>query len=175
MAWVEVQRPIPHTDFTLRYPRNWTATFLFTVLGGLHLLMAVIGLLHQRWECFLSVVFAILFGVAAAVCAIISSELTVLPDLRQLRLRTGSRRFFSEWIIPFSRVHSVRLTLLSPGIPETSTIELVCDGEVIECPPTSIPREEALCLAVTMRVRLIKVFTNEFNPAADRLDKLHSA
>ena len=36
-------------------------------------------------------------------------------------------------------------------------IELLCDNEDIECPPTHVPRQEALCLAVLLGVRLIKV------------------
>ena len=52
----------------------------------------------------------------------------------------------------------MRLTLLNPTRPKSAEIEIVCLHEVIECPPTAIPREEALCLAVTMGVRLVKVY-----------------
>jgi hypothetical protein len=41
--------------------------------------------------------------------------------------------------------------------PESASIEIVCPHEVIECPPTSSPREEVV-LAVTMGVRLVKVY-----------------
>ena len=51
---------------------------------------------------------------------------------------------------------------------------MVCDGEVVECPPTKVPREEALCLAVTMGVRLIKVYGDSYGPISERLDRLTS-
>ncbi|MEA2735539.1 MAG: hypothetical protein QOE14_1990, partial [Humisphaera sp.] len=56
--------------------------------------------------------------------------------------------------------------------PRSSTIELVCDHEVLECPPTNIPREEALCLAVTLGVRLVKVYGDAYGPVSDRVSRL---
>jgi hypothetical protein len=51
-------------------------------------------------------------------------------------------------------------------------IELVCEHEVLECPPSSIPRQEALCLAVTMGVRLVKVYGEAYGQASERLDSI---
>ena len=39
-----------------------------------------------------------------------------------------------------------------------SHIDIQCGGEDIECPPTSIPRQQALYLAMTMGVTLIKIY-----------------
>ena len=160
-------------ELVLRTPPNWTAVAFFAALSGLHLFFATTAFLHQRWEAFLSIIFGVLFALLAVACRLIATELAVLGgNAKVLRLRTGSRRYFVERLIPFSRVTAVRLTLLDPRKPESATIEIVCAHEVIECPPTVIPREEALCLAVTMNVRLIKVYGAAFSPAAERIDSL---
>ena len=60
-------------------------------------------------------------------------------------------------------IRGVRLTLCGDGPDCESRIELLCPGDDIECPPTRVPREEALCLAMTMNVPLIKAFANDDN------------
>src|SRR5688500_1240982 len=112
------------------------------------------------------------FALVALACWCVSTEMTLLTDEKRLRLRSGYRRLCFERSVPFSRVRNVRLTLLHPRSPESAKIELVCDEEVIECPPTCVPREEALCLAVNMHVELIKVYGDAFGPVAERLDSL---
>jgi hypothetical protein len=79
-----------------------------------------------------------------------------------------------ERFVPFARIRFVRLTLLNPRTPHSSVIEVVCEHEVLECPPTPIPRQEALCLAVTMGVRLVKVYGEGYGQAAERLDSILS-
>ena len=69
---------------------------------------------------------------------------------------------------------AVRLTLLNHRRVSDSTIEIVCDGEVIECPLTTVPRQEALCLAMLMDVLLIKVYGRDFPDVSERVDKLTS-
>jgi hypothetical protein len=160
-------------DVVLRSPPNWTAVAFFAALSGLHLFFATSAFLHQRWEAFLSVIFGVVFALLAIACRLIATEVAVIGrDVKVLRLRTGTRRYHIERLIPFSRVSCVRLTLLDPVRPESATIEIVCPHEVIDCPPTHIPREEALCLAVTMNVRLVKVYGAAFTPAAERIDSL---
>jgi hypothetical protein len=171
MARLDVQRNVAGPGVTLRSPPNWTAVLFFAALSSLHLFIAVTAFVHQRWEAFMSVIFAIIFAVLAVACRLIRTELAVLAGERSLRIRTGTRRIFVERNVPFTRFRSVRLTLLNPRTPESATIELVCDHEVIECPPTSIPREEALCLAVTMGVRFIKVYGEDFGAASERQDQ----
>ncbi len=160
-------------ELVLRTPPNWTAVGFFAALSALHLFFATAAFVHQRWEAFLSIIFGVLFALLAVACRMIATELAVIGrDARVLRLRTGSRRYHVERFIPFSKVTAVRLTLLDPVRPESATIEIVCPHEVIECPPTAIPREEALCLAVTMNVRLVKVYGAAFTAAAERIDSL---
>jgi hypothetical protein len=159
-------------DLVLRTRPNWTAVAFFAALSGLHLFFATSAFLHQRWEAFMSVIFGVIFAILAIACRSIGTELGLLGAAKRLRLRTGTRRHYIERVIPFSRVSCVRLTLLNPTRPESAEIEIVCRHEVIECPPTSIPREEALCLAVTMGVRLVKVYGAAFTPAAERIDSL---
>ena len=176
MARLDVERLLPaaagRTDVTLRTPVNWTAVFFFGGLAGLHLLMAGNAAYHGHWDGLLSGIFGVGFTGVAIVCGLIGTELAVQAEQRRLRLRTGTRRIYYERLVPFAKVRSVRLTLLNARRPQTSTIELVCDHEVIECPPTNIPREEALCLAVTLGVRLVKVFGETYGPVSDRIGKI---
>jgi hypothetical protein len=180
MARLDVERSLPaatvaaaaRPDLTLRTPVNWTAVIFFGLLAALHLFMAATAFYHARWDGYLSFMFGIAFTLVTIACALIGTELTVLADQRSLRLRTGTRRIYFERCVPFAHVRSVRLTLLNARRPRSSTIELVCDHEVIDCPPTTIPREEALCLAMTLGVRLVKVFGDAYGPVSDRIGML---
>jgi hypothetical protein len=183
MARLDVERSLPaadtaaggRMDVTLRTPVNWTAVIFFGGLASLHLFMAGTAVYHGRWDGFLSIVFGVVFSIVTVVCGLIGTELTLLREQRHLRLRTGTRRVYHERLIPFAHVHSVRLTLLSARRPQSSTIELVCDHEVIDCPPTNIPRQEALCLAMVLGVRLVKVFGDAYGPVSERIGTLPAA
>ncbi|HYO08256.1 MAG TPA: hypothetical protein VER17_04740 [Tepidisphaeraceae bacterium] len=175
MSRLDVQGLLPRTDVTLRSPPNWTAVLFFAGLASLHLYLATSAFLHHRWEGFMSLIFGLGFSGVSLACWLVCSDVTILAGERRLRLRTGVRRLCLERSVPFAQVRSVRLTLLHPRQPTSARIELVCDREVIECPPTCVPREEALCLAVTMGCRLVKVYGDAFGPVAERLDKLPSA
>jgi hypothetical protein len=166
---------VARTDVTLRTPVNWTAVIFFGALAALHLFMAGTAVYHGRWDGYLSMIFGVVFAIVSVVCGLIGTEMTMLAEHRRLRLRTGTRRIFFERFIPFSKIRIVRLTLLSARHPRSSTIELVCDHEVIECPPTTIPREEALCLAMTLGVRLVKVFGDAYGPVSDRVGQIPHA
>ena len=173
MTRLDVQRLLPRTDVVLRTPPNWTAIGFFAVLSGLHWFIAFTAFLHQRWEGFMSVIFACTFAAISVACSLVCCELKVQAADKRLRLRTGTRRLYTERFVPFTSVRSVRLTLLHPRAPESARIELVCDHEVIDCPPTAVPREEALCLALTIGVQLIKVYGDAFGPVSERRDQLH--
>ncbi|MGB7158344.1 MAG: hypothetical protein WBD40_09790 [Tepidisphaeraceae bacterium] len=164
--------PAPR-DLTLRSPPNWTAILFFAGLGGLHLSIAIPAFYHQRWEGFLSAAFGVIFLVVALACWLVASDLTIERRNRRIRLRTGCGRLSFERFISFDNVHGVRL-MLAGSSPRSSRIELLCDNEDLECPPTDIPRQEALCLAMTMNVRLIKVYAEDQPDPAERLDALPS-
>ena len=176
MARLDVARLLPavRTDVSLRTPVNWTAVIFFAALASLHLFMSGTAIYHGRSGGWLSAILGVILSLVAIACGLIGTELTVLSDQRRLRLRIGTRRMFYERSVPFAKVRCVRLTLLNPRRPRSSTIELVCEHEVVDCPPTSIPREEALCLAVTIGVRLVKVYGDAYGTVSDRVSELTS-
>jgi hypothetical protein len=163
------------TDVTLRFPTNWTTVLFIASLGSLHLMNAVHAFLYGRWEGFLSMIFASVFFTIALICLFCRSDISILRADHRIRLRTGLGRVGLQRYVPFEQVRAIRLTLISPRSPQSSRIEIVCDGEVIECPPTTVPREEALCLAIGMQTRLIKVYGEGFGRASERIDQISSA
>ena len=164
---------VTHRVLVLRSGPNWTAVLFFACLSALHLFIVASSFLHQRWEAFMSVIFGVTFALISLAFWRVRSELAVIAGAeRRVRVRTGSRRVFLERSVPFSRIRFVRLTLLNPRAPQSAVIELVCDHEVLECPPTPIPRQEALCLAVAMGVRLVKVYGEAYGPVSERLDSI---
>lgn len=172
MARLDVERLLPRTDVRLRTPVNWTVVLFFAGLAALHLYNAAAAVWNGRWDGYLSLIFGVAFTGIAVASGLIGTELAVMSQDRRLRVRTGTRRLYVERFVPFGKVRVVRLTLLDARKPQTSTIELVCDHEVIDCPPTRVPREEALCLAMTMGARLVKVYGAAYGPVSDRLNNL---
>jgi hypothetical protein len=161
---------MPHRDFKIDYVpgnlimrsgRNWTAVWFFAGLGALHLSIAIPAFMHGHWEGYLSLGFGIVFIGVSVVCWLARYELAILSDRRLVRVRTGYRRVSFEKEIPFTDVRAVRLTMTGGHDLTDSRIELLCDREDIECPPTPVPQEQALCLAITMGVELIKVLPLE--------------
>jgi hypothetical protein len=161
-------------DVTLRTPPNWTAICFFLALGGLHLSIAIPAFYHRRWEGFLSMAFGVIFVCVAMLCWLIKSELTIERRAQRIRLHTGLGRLCVQRFIPFQSVHGVRLLLMAGHSSPSSRIELLCDNEDIECPPTDIPRQEALCLAMTLNVRLIKVYADDLPEASERIETMGS-
>jgi hypothetical protein len=157
-------------SLVLRTPPNWTAVGFLLMLGAVHLSIAIPSLLKGRWEGYLSLILGTLILSAGVTCGRVGCEVAVLPAERRVRLRTGLRKLHYERSVPFSAVRGVRLTICGGGggggeakrrrrdnDSRESLIELVCCLEDIECPPTTIPRQQALFLAMAMDVPLIKV------------------
>lgn len=158
MASREVVESIaPPRDLHLRTSPNWTIVAFFAVLSALHIGVAAPAFIHGRWEGYLSLVLAVAFAVVALAGYAARFELCILAAERRIRLRhtLGPIRF--ERSVSFDEVHAVRLTLSRGRRRVESRIEVLCDNEDIECPPTHIPRQQALFLAVTTGVELIKV------------------
>ena len=148
----------PFADLVLRTPPNWTAVIFLGMLGGLHLSIALPSLWVGRYG-YLSLIIGSIFFVVSLIGYRCRFELALLNSQRRLRLRTGMGRFCYERFVPFSSVRAVRL-MVEPGLTKDQTeslIELLCRGEDIPCPPTKIPRQQALFMAMAMNVPLIKV------------------
>ena len=142
----------------LRAGPNWMPIIFFSVLGTLHLTIGTLAFLHGRFETYMSLMFGSAF-IGAAICFYLTrKEIAILSGSRMIRLRTGFRNFRVEHFISFDRVSSVRITLTRDEPDHASGfIELIYDSDVIECPPTPVARQEALCLAVLLDVPLVKV------------------
>jgi len=154
----------------LRAGPNWMPIIFFSVLGALHLTIVSLAFLHGRFESYMSLLFGSAFSCAAVAFYLTRREIAVLTTRRAVRLRTGFRTFRVERFVPFDQISSVRITLTHDEPDHASGfIELICDSDVIECPPTPVARQEALCLAVLIGVPLVKV-----GGAGDRLSTQRS-
>lgn len=156
-------------DVILRSPTNWPAIVFLGVLGLVHLCIAIPSYAVGRWEGFLSIILGSLFVIAAVAFRLSSHEIAILPAQQCITLRTGWRRLSIERSIPFNEIRGVRVTLAGGTASPESRIELLCHDEDIECPPTPVPRQEALLLALAMNVPLIKVMDDESHAEAARL------
>jgi len=165
----------PFGDLVLRSPPNWTAVGFFGMLGALHLMISVPTLVGGRWEGYLSLAFGTIFLFVSGVCTRCRYEVAVLGSKRRVRLRSGAGRFCLERTIPFSIIRGVRLTLSDGPHHHESKIELLCPLEDVDCPPTHIPRQEALFLAMALNVPLTKVLDepSDFVPS-DRMTETAS-
>src|SRR4051812_35586218 len=135
--------------FELVTPPNWTAVIFFACLSFLHLCIAIPAFLKFRWEGYMSAALATFFMTAAFVVYRSKCRIVFDSEQRSIRVRHGVWRFYFQRYISFNDVHAVRLTY-SPTDRPRSRIEVLCDNEDIECPPTEVPRQEALCLAMMM-------------------------
>ncbi|HVT87212.1 MAG TPA: hypothetical protein VHD56_00015 [Tepidisphaeraceae bacterium] len=151
----------PPRDISLKTPPNWTAAIFFAVLSFLHFSISIPAFYHGRLEGYVSFMLAIVFAVVSSVSYFVRYEMTVLPQQRRIQLRTGMGRIRFSRGIPFSDVHAVRLTLDEGESSKESHLEVLCDNEDIECPPTNVPRQQALLLAITLNVQLIIVSGDE--------------
>jgi len=140
-----------------RYPRNWTGVVFFGMLGFLHWGLAMSAV---RGGAQLSIVFGAIFVGVALGLGVVRREVVVLA---------GRGRIFVEMVvgqgviyrrsIAFSRVTCVRVLMLGPGRMESSVV-VVCEGEDVELPFSRTPRQMGLLLAMTIGVRLVKIYGN---------------
>ena len=161
--------PQRFADLVLRSGPNWTGVCFLGMLGGLHLSIAIPSLAIGRWAGYISLIIGTVMVVVTLTIYRFRSEIAVLPGDRRVRLRTGLlSRFYFERFVPFGRVRNVRLTIESGGRrPTDSTLELVCDDEDILCPPSRIPRQQALLLAMMLGVPLVKAMEPDDVPSQE--------
>ena len=160
---MQFQLSVPIDLITATSP-NWTAVGFFGALSFLHWCICVPAFFHGRWEGYLSLIFASIFALVTLISYRARCEVAVLPAQRRIRLRSGVGRIQFERSIAFDDVHGIRLTINEATRP-SSHIEVLCDNEDIDWPPTSYPRQDALYLAMTMGVRLIKVIGEDEPPS----------
>ncbi|HEX8911478.1 MAG TPA: hypothetical protein VF796_03890 [Humisphaera sp.] len=152
---LQPDRP-PAADLVLRSPVNWTAVLFAGLLGAMHWGVSIPAFALGRWEGYLSLCLGALFAAVAVGIYCVRAEVQVLKAERVVRTRAVLLATWHQSDLPFARVHGVRLTLL-PGGAEEARIEILSvDGDV-ECPPTKVPRQEALLLAMTIEVPLVRV------------------
>ena len=144
-------------DLILRGGPYWSPVVLFSSLGALHLANWTISFLHGRFEAYLSLAFGMTFVLVAVASYLSRREIAILTAERRVRLRIGFRSFRVERFVPFNCVLSVRITQVLDRDQTAGRVELICGEECIECPPTPVARQEALCLAVLIGVPLVKV------------------
>jgi hypothetical protein len=148
-------------DLTIRTPPNWTAVLFIALLGALHIAVAVPAFLAGRWEGYLSAVFATILTAVAVVVYHLRSEVFVSSRLGcvRARLRAGPVRL-TDRRIPFAAVHGVRVTLGPRASRDDSFVEILCAGfgGDVSCPPSNIPREQGLLLAMMLNVPLVKAW-----------------
>ncbi|MDB5173441.1 MAG: hypothetical protein JWN51_2214 [Phycisphaerales bacterium] len=162
MLYDNLRIPPPRfPDLVLRSPANWTAVAFLVLLATIHSAVAIPALTVGRWEGYLSLVLATLFAVGALGAVRFRSEVALQTSRRRVVLRTGVGRFCVERSIDFDGLSGVRLTAGRVGGKMETRIEILCPFEQIECPPTAVPRQQALLMAMMLEVPLIKVCDEE--------------
>jgi hypothetical protein len=122
----------------------------------------------------MSILFGSLFVGVSLGCLIIRHELIVAPGRNRVLVRISlGRRVLHERSVTFGSVIAVRVSLLGAGCGE-SGVAIICKREEIEMPPTRTPRQQGLLLAMTMEVRLVKVYGNGAGAEpAERIARLY--
>ncbi|HYE17876.1 MAG TPA: hypothetical protein VEA69_05505 [Tepidisphaeraceae bacterium] len=157
----------------LKSPPNWTAVAFFGGLGALHLTMATWSAAQGRGGYHMSTAFGVMFVSAAALFAVIRYEVAIYPGCRLLVVRTGVGRLALSRTIPFDAIRYVRVTLLNWGQRHESTVTIVAEDDDLEVPAHRTPRQLALLLAMTLGVRLVKIYGDETpSEPAQRIAKL---
>lgn len=149
--------PWSYPDLILRTPPNWTTVVFLALLAAAHLSVGGRAFVAGRWEGYVSLGFGTLFAVAAVVALHVRHEVAILYRHGKLRLRTGAGRWSAERFVPFCRVHAVRVTMGPSGSGRDSRVELICHTEDVPCPPTALPRQLGLLLALMIGAPLVKV------------------
>jgi hypothetical protein len=150
-------KPFSTKELVLQARRNWPAAAFFACIAALHAYIAVHAFGTSSWEAMISGILAVCFLLVAGFCALGRMVITICPLQRQIHIDRAFARLASHRQVPFSDVRAIRVTLWQSRRGQRASLEILCDGEEIPCPPTTIPRQQALYLALVMNVRLIKI------------------
>ena len=152
------------TDLVTRYPPNWTAVIFLSVMGCLHLANAIPAFLHGRIAGSLSALLAMLLFTAAFILWRLRVELAIRPSTGELRLSARFLKTWSDRRVVFDQVQCVRVYLPSPTASRESQIEILTATGPIDCPPTAVPQQQALWMAMAMNCELVKISDSEPPP-----------
>ena len=161
---------------------NWPAGIFFAAMAALHAYIAIhaFGTSTQgnnwasAWEGIISASLAAIFLLVTDLCLLSRHQITISPLDARIFISRRFGRFTFDRQLPFSAVRAVRVTLWQsrrgPKSRPKSRVDILCLGEELPCPPTKIPRQQALYLALVMNVRLIKISDDRpaVAPTSDR-------
>jgi hypothetical protein len=153
----QLSPPRGTSDLTFRGAPNWTAVTFFSGMAFMHGCIATTAFWNGRWEGYMSATFAVVFVAVAVVSYQWRFEVGVRPERRALVTYYGPHWLGLRREIDFAQVRAVRLTFLQPPESPLSRVEIICADNDIEIPATSVPREQALLLALMIGTQLIKV------------------
>src|SRR5688572_6879084 len=91
-------------DLVLRSRPDWLFPIFFGMLGALHGTIATVAFLNGRWEGYLSAGFCVIFLSVAVACRRFRTEMSVLRNEKQVRLRTGVGRLHVDRRIAFGTI-----------------------------------------------------------------------
>jgi hypothetical protein len=156
-----IARPFSLQELVLHGRPNRPASVFFLGIASLHAFLAFHAFTSDHAsvshvEGIVSGLLAICFILVGEMCLLARQQITIRPRQRQIHISRGVGRLAVARDIPFSAVRGVRVTLWQRR-HQRSRLEILCEGDEIACPPTPIPRQQALYLALVMNVRLIKV------------------
>ena len=154
---VATDKPFSSRDLVLHGRPNWLAGAFFCLMAALHIYIAVHALGANTSEAIISSSLAVCFLFVATLCILTRHQISICPIQRAIHIQRRFGGFVFDRDLPFSAVRAVRVTLWQSRRGPQSRLEILCHGEELPCPPTKIPRQEALYLALVMNVRLIKV------------------
>ena len=150
-------KPFSSRDLVLHGRPNWLAGAFFCLMAILHIYIAIHAWGANASEAAISSFLAVCFLFVANLCVLTHHQIAICPTAREIRIQRRFGSFVLDRQLSFSCVRAVRVTLWQSRRGPQSRLEILCHGEELPCPPTKIPRQEALYLALVMNVRLIKI------------------
>jgi len=150
-------KPFTSRELVLHGRPNRAAALFFACVASLHAYIAVHSFGTSHWQGLISATLTACFLTVSILCMLARSQISIRPRQRQIHIRGGIGRLAIDRDTPFSAVRAVRVTLWQSRRGQQSRLEILCNGEEIPCPPTTIPRQQALYLALVMNVHLIKI------------------